>query len=89
MASANISFDSIPASIRKPGKYAEFNYKLAVRTLPGNLQKTVFVAQRLAAGTILANALVDVFSADQAATYFGRGSIAHLMVLSALNTNPY
>lgn len=89
MASANISFDNIPASIRKPGKYAEFNYKLAVRTLPGNLQKTVFVAQRLATGTILANTLVDVFSSDQAALYFGQGSIAHLMVLSALQTNPY
>jgi len=89
MTSPNISFDNIPASIRKPGKYAEFNYKLAVRTLPGNLQKTVFVAQRLAAGSILANTLVDVFSVDQAATYFGRGSIAHLMVLSALSTNPY
>ena len=32
MASPNISFDSIPASIRKPGKYFEFNTKLAVRT---------------------------------------------------------
>ena len=33
MASANVSFDNIPASIRKPGKYFEFNTKLAVRTL--------------------------------------------------------
>ncbi len=34
MASANIQFDEIRASIRKPGKYFEFNTKLAVRTLP-------------------------------------------------------
>lgn len=89
MASPNISFDNIPSSIRKPGKYFEFNTKLAVRTLPGNLQKTLIAGQRLAAGSVLANTLVDVFSSDQAATFFGRGSIAHLMVLAALNTNPY
>lgn len=89
MASKNISFASIPASIRKPGKYAEFNTALAVRTLPGNLQKTLIVGQRLAAGTVLANVLTDVFSDVDAATYFGRGSIAHLMVRAALAANPY
>lgn len=89
MASKNISFSQIPASIRKPGKYAEFNTALAVRTLPGNLQKTLIVGQRLAAGTIAANTVVDVFSDLEAATYFGRGSIAHLMVKAALVANPY
>lgn len=89
MASENISFDSIPSSIRKPGKYFEFNTKLAVRTLPGNLQKMLIVGQRLAAGTTAANALVDVFSDSDAAEYFGHGSIAHLMVRAALKTNPY
>jgi phage tail sheath gpL-like len=89
MASANIAFNSIPASIRKPGKYFEFNTALAVRTLPGNLQRTLIVGQRTAAGTVLANTPVDVFSDVDAATYFGRGSIAHLMVRSALQANPY
>ncbi|HSH71542.1 MAG TPA: phage tail sheath C-terminal domain-containing protein [Methylophilaceae bacterium] len=89
MASPNISFDSIPSSVRKPGKYFEFNTKLAVRTLPGNLQKTVILGQRLAAGTVLAGVLVDVFSDNEAATFFGRGSIAHLMVRAALQANPY
>lgn len=49
MASEHISFDKIPASIRKPGKYFEFNTKLAVRTLPENRQDMLIVAQRLAA----------------------------------------
>lgn len=49
MASSNISFDSIPASIRKPGKYFEFNTKLAVRTLPVNRQTMLLIGQRLAA----------------------------------------
>lgn len=89
MASPNIAFDTIPASIRKPGKYIEFNTKLAVRTLPGNLQKTLIIGQRLAAGTIAANTLVDVFSSSDAATFFGYGSIAHLMCLAALKANPY
>ena len=89
MASKNIAFNAIPASIRKPGKYAEFNTALAVRTLPGNLQRTLIVGQRLAAGTVAANTVVDVFSDAEAATYFGRGSIAHLMVRAALKANPY
>lgn len=89
MASPNIAFDSIPSSIRKPGKYFEFNTKLAVRTLPGNLQRLLIVGQRLAAGSVLANTLVDVFSDSEAATFFGRGSIAHLMVRAALQANPY
>lgn len=89
MASKNIAFSQIPASIRKPGKYAEFNTALAVRTLPGNLQKTLIVGQRLAAGTVAANTVVDVFSDVQAAEYFGRGSIAHLMVRAALKANMY
>jgi len=89
MASKNIAFSQIPASIRKPGKYAEFNTALAVRTLPGNLQKTLIVGQRLVGGTVAANTVVDVFSDTDAATMFGRGSIAHLMVRAALAANPY
>jgi len=89
MASPNISFDLIPPSIRKPGDYFEFNTKLAVRTLPGNLQKVLIVGQRLASGTVDALTPVDVFDDDTAAVYFGRGSIAHLMVREAITANPY
>ena len=46
MASANISFDQIPASIRKPGKYFEFNTRLAVRTLATNGQRMLIIAQK-------------------------------------------
>lgn len=89
MASPNISFDQIPASIRKPGKYFEFNTKLAVRTLPSNQQRVVLIGQRLTGGTVPALEAIDVFSDDQAATYFGRGSIAHLMAQAAITANPY
>lgn len=89
MASPNIGFDAIPSSIRKPGKYFEFNTKLAVRTLPGNLQKVLAIGQRLASGSQPALAPVDVFSDEQAAGLFGRGSYAHLMARAAITANPY
>lgn len=89
MASQNIKFDQLGSSIRKPTKAFEFNTKLAVRTLPGNLQRVVILGQRLAAGTVLANSLVDVFSDADADGFFGKGSIAHLMVRAALKANPY
>jgi phage tail sheath gpL-like len=89
MASKNIAFNQIQASIRKPGKYAEFNTALAVRTLPGNLQKTLIVGQRLTGGTVAQGVVVDVFSDTDAATYFGRGSMLHRMVRAALKANPY
>lgn len=89
MSSPNISFDNIPSSIRKPGKYFEFNTKLAVRTLPGNLQKVLIIGQRIAAGTVAANIVTDVFSDGDAATYFGNGSQLHLMCRAAIKANPY
>lgn len=89
MASKNIAFDSIPASIRKPGKYFEFNSRLAVRTLPANLQNMLIVAQRLVAGTVAALVPTRVYSDAQAADYFGNGSMAHLMCRAAITANPY
>ncbi|MGC4076287.1 MAG: phage tail sheath subtilisin-like domain-containing protein [Rubrivivax sp.] len=89
MASPNISFDNIPASIRKPGKYVEFNSKLAVRTLPSNVQRLLIVAQKLAAGTAPAGVPVDVFDAATAAALFGRGSQAHLMVKATIEAYRY
>lgn len=89
MASKNITFDQIPSSIRKPGKYLEFNTKLAVRTLPANRQSMLIIAQRLAAGTVAQIIPTLVFSDAEAATYFGEGSIAHLMVRAAIKANAY
>jgi len=89
MASKNITFDTIPASIRKPGKYFEFNTRLAVRTLPTNGQKMLILAQRMAAGSVLALVPTQVFSDVQAADYFGNGSLAHLMCRAAITANSY
>ena len=89
MGSKNISFASIPSSIRKPGKYLEFNTSLAVRTLPNNKQKMLIIGQRLSTGSIAQAIAQAVFSDAEAATYFGAGSIAHLMVRAAIKANPY
>ncbi|MGK3122913.1 phage tail sheath subtilisin-like domain-containing protein [Candidatus Pantoea formicae] len=89
MSSANISFNSIPSSIRKPGQYLEFNTSLAVRTLPANTQKVLILAPMLASGTKSPLEAVSVFSADEAALYFGYGSLAHLMCNAAINTYAY
>lgn len=88
MASKNISFDTIPSGIRKPGQYMEFNTKLAVRTLPTNEQTVLIVGQRLAGGSVAANTPTLVFSGDAAATCFGDGSLAHLAAVAAMKANP-
>lgn len=84
-----IQFDAIPASIRKPGKYFEFNTRLAVRTLPANAQRMLIVAQMLATGTATALEPTLIFSDAMAATLFGYGSLAHLMAKAAITANPY
>ncbi|MDN3578712.1 phage tail sheath C-terminal domain-containing protein [Chitinimonas viridis] len=89
MASANIAFDTIPASIRKPGKYFEFNTRLAVRTLPGNPQRVLAVGQRLPGANQPPLQAVAVFSDEEAARLFGHGSMLHLMARAAIQANPY
>ncbi|EFZ7274865.1 phage tail protein [Shigella sonnei] len=89
MASPNIEFYEIGSSIRKPGKYFEFNTRLAVRALPGNPQRVVMIGQMLETGLADPLQTVDIFSDDQAATYFGRGSLAHLMATEAITCNSY
>ena len=89
MPSPNISFDEIPGSIRKPGKYFEFNTKLAVRTLPNNKQKLLIIGQRTSSGSVAEAVPTKVFSDKEAETYFGPGSMCHLMVRAAIKANPY
>lgn len=89
MASENISFDNIPASIRKPGFYFEFNLKLANRLLPANDQKIVLIAPMLVTGSAAPLTVLDVFSSDEAAAYFGEGSLAHLMTIAAIKSYAY
>lgn len=77
-----ISFDTIPASIRKPGAYFEFNTSLAVRTLPTNAQHICLIVPLGEAATASANAPAQVFSAAEAKLAFG--DVAAEMVAAAI-----
>ncbi len=88
MASPDIQFYQIPSGIRTPGDYFEFNTLLAVNSLPAVQYSVLIVAQMLASGTATPNTPVQVFSTAQAAAYFGAGSQAHRMCISALTANP-
>ncbi|MBI4804463.1 MAG: hypothetical protein HY795_04425 [Desulfovibrio sp.] len=89
MASENISFDTLPASIRKPGKYFEFNTRLAVRTLPTNEQRVLILAQASPDAEQATLTPVSVYSDEEASRLFGPGSQAHLMTRAAITANAY
>lgn len=82
-----IAFDTIPASIRKPGVYIEFNTSLAVRTLPANAQSICLIVPLDAAATIPANTPTQVYSAAEAGTKFG--AVAAEMVAAIIAAYRY
>lgn len=83
---ANIEFDKIPNSLRKPGVYTEYNAKGAVTTLPNNEQEVLIVAP-MVGGTTAFSQPVRVYSDLDAAQAFGSGSWAHLMTRMAIQNN--
>ena len=88
MASTNISFDQIPASIRKPGKYFEFNTTNAVRTLAANSQIMLIIAQK-AEDSDAPLVPVQIYDDATAGALFGYGSQAQLMVQAAIRAYQY
>lgn len=82
-----IAFDTIPASIRKPGAYFEFNTSLAVRTLPTNAQSICFIVPLGAGATVAANQPTQVYSAAEAKAKFG--VVAEEMVAAAIKAYRY
>lgn len=79
-----IETQTIPPSLLKPGVYAELNPYTGSAGLPTNIQKLLLVAQRLSTGSVAQGVLQQVFTEADAATYWGAGSVAHLMVARAL-----
>lgn len=80
---------TIPAGIRKPGPYIEIDDTGLSQGLPSNLQEMCIIAPMTSSGTATKDVPVQVYSADEAATLFGPGSIAHRMVIAAFLQNPY
>ncbi|AWX14273.1 phage tail protein [Mergibacter septicus] len=83
-----IQFDNIPASIRKPGVYTEYNSTGAVSTLPTNEQEVLIVAPMLKTIEADYTKPVKLFSDVEAAQIFGEGSWLHLMARVAIKNNP-
>ena len=84
---AAISFDHIPAQLRVPGFYIEINNELAGG---GDfLSKVLLFGQRLPTGTVAANQPTRVTSAEQAETWFGRGSMLAQMVRAFKRANQF
>lgn len=84
-----IQFNTIPANIRKPGAYLEFNTALAVRTLPGNPQRVCLLVPLTSVDPGAADPLapVQVNDADQAGVLFG--DVAKAMVAAAIAANRF
>ncbi len=84
-----VVFSQIPASIRKPGKYGEFNTALAVRTLPANAQSVILIAPKAASGATATDYVpYEIFDAATALALFGQSDL-YTMVVSAIDANPY
>ncbi|RMG60284.1 MAG: phage tail protein [Gammaproteobacteria bacterium] len=82
-----ISFSQIPASLRLPGTYLEFDASLA--GLAQASFKRLIIGQRLASGTVAANVPTRVTSVAQAEEYFGRGSMLASMLAHVMAIDPW
>lgn len=80
-----ISFDAIPAALRTPGTYIEFNNELAGAT--GLMRKILVIGQRLGTGSVAAAVPTRVTNERQAVEFFGRGSMLALMLAASLTAN--
>jgi phage tail sheath gpL-like len=85
-----ISFNTIPAVIRTPGQFIEFDSSRAVQGLSVMPNVALIIGPRLiSAGTVAGNVLTSVASSAKAETYWGHGSIIAGMVEKFKAANPY
>ncbi|MBJ7537165.1 phage tail sheath subtilisin-like domain-containing protein [Marinomonas transparens] len=80
-----ISFDNIPATLRNPGTYIEFNNELAGAS--STMFKVAVAGQRLASGSQAAGIPVRVTDPSQAMALFGQGSMLAAQCEAFLNAN--
>lgn len=82
-----ISFNQIPAGIRVPLFYAEFDNSRAVQGSPSQPHKVLMIGTKLAAGTVAALVPSLITSIEQAQEYFGVGSLLADMAETFLKGN--
>lgn len=83
----SVDVTGIPSNLLKPGFYGKYNTAGAAG-LGSFSQKLLLIGQRLAAGAVAALVPTQVYSAAEAATKFGAGSVIHRQVLAALAQSP-
>lgn len=84
-----ISFNEVPANLRVPGWFVEFDGSGAAVDQGVQPFKILVISQKLAAGTTPANTPIRITSAGQAAKEFGEGSILHGMALRLFANNKF
>jgi phage tail sheath gpL-like len=82
-----ISFNSVPNNLRVPLFYAEFDNSRAVQGGATQEYRTLLLGNRLSSGTKAALTLHRITSAEQAAEYFGAGSVVADMAAAHLAIN--
>ena len=75
----SISFVAIPADIRVPGTYVEYDGAKATSGPQIKPFRVLVIGQRLTAGTVAQGVPTQVTSVEQARLYFGNGSMLHKM----------
>lgn len=88
MSSPNITFQTIPDGIRKPGAYFEEITNQAIQGLTPVNDLVVILAQKTASGIVPEKTPTKIFDSGTAQLDFGAGSIAHLAAMAALEANP-
>lgn len=82
----DIEFNNIPASVRTPGTFIEFDNS---RAGGGIIKKVMLIiGQRLASGSVAANVEKSFTSVAQAELYWGRGAMLTEQVRIALDNDP-
>lgn len=84
-----ISFNQIPGNIRTPGTYVEIDNSRALQGLNQFQTRILVIGQRRSTGTVNANTLTLVSSAEQAKSYFGQGSMLANMFKALKNNGRY
>lgn len=86
---APISFNQLPANLRRPGVYAEISNERAIQGVVLKPYRLLMIGQRRTAGTVAELVPTRITSAGQAAAYFGSGSMLHGMAEAHFQNNRF
>lgn len=84
-----ISFEQVPANLRRPGVYAEISSERAIQGPVLKPYKALLIGQKRSAGTVAELVPTRITNAGQAAAYFGSGSMLHGMAEAYFANNRF